>query len=284
MRASRLFKRFSIGLVALWLLVFSFAPFLLVVIASFLKQGDESFFSWSFNLGNYIQLATPIYWHVFLRSFYLAFETTLLCLLLGYPFAYILSKFSMKVRTLLMAILIIPFWTSSLIRIYSLIILIRGQGLLNHALLSLGLIHQPLQILYSQSAVLIGLVYCLLPFMILPLFANLEKFDWRLVDAARDLSASKLKILFKIVLPLSMPGVIAGVILVLLPAMTMFYVPDILGGARSLLLGNLIKNQFIEAGNWPLGSAVSVALTVLMSILLLIYWMGTQGRERRELM
>jgi spermidine/putrescine transport system permease protein len=283
MITDRLFKRFSIGVIAAWLLLFSLLPFLLVLVASFLRQGDTQFFSWHFTFNNYLTLFHSLYLQVFLRSFYLATITCLLCLLLGYPFAYILAKLPEKFRMVLLFFLVIPFWTSSLIRIYSLVIIIRGEGLLNHLLLWLHIIQQPLQILYTQTAVLIGLVYALLPFMVLPLYANLEKFDWQLVDAAYDLGAKKWRVLTEVIIPLSVPGIIAGVMLVLLPAMTMFYIPDILGGAKSLLLGNLIKNQFIEASNWPLGSAVSVALTFFMGLMLLAYWNMTTAKERREL-
>jgi spermidine/putrescine transport system permease protein len=138
--------------------------------------------------------------------------------------------------------------------------------------------------MFTKTAVLLGLVYSLLPFMVLPLYANLDKFDWRLIDAARDLGANKWHIFIRVIIPITIPGIIAGIMLVLLPAMTMFYIPDILGGAKSLLLGNLIKNQFVEARNWPLGSVVSVMLTALMGLLLIIYWKLTTAKERCELL
>lgn len=280
----RLFKQTSINLLAAWLVFLALMPFLLVLVFSFLKPANEAMVHYSLTLHNYSQLFHPIYFHIFIRSFYLAAITAMICLVLGYPFAFILAKINERIRPVLIFLLILPFWTSSLIRIYSIIIIIRNNGLLNRILEYLGIIHSPIHLLYTQSAVLIGLVYALLPFMILPLFSNLEKFDWRIIDAARDLGASKLRIFFKVIMPITMPGIIAGVMLVLLPAMTMFYIPDILGGAKSLLLGNLIKQQFIEAQNWPLGSAVSILLTVFMGILLLIYFMKTTGKERRELM
>ena len=280
----RFFKHFSINAMLVWLVIFALIPFLLVLLGSFLTQGQTTFFAWHFTFNNYLYLFQPIYFHIFMRSFYLAVVTCLLCLLLAYPFAYITAKLPEQIKPILMFMIIIPFWTSSLIRIYSIIIIIRAQGLLNHLLIWLGIIHAPVDLLFTQTAVLIGLVYSLLPFMILPLYANLEKFDWRLIDAARDLGASKFRCITKIVIPMSLPGIIAGVMLVLLPAMTLFYIPDILGGAKSLLLGNLIKNQFMEARNWPLGSAVSVMLTVLMAMMLLVYWKMSTAEERRELL
>jgi spermidine/putrescine transport system permease protein len=277
------FKKIAILIPAVWLVLFALLPFLLVFFASFFSAGQDQLISFHVTLNNYRDIFNATYFHIFIRSFYLAGITTLLCLLLGYPFAFIISRFPAHVRPGLIFLVIIPFWTSSLIRLYSTIILIRGQGLISHFLLWAHIIQQPVDLLYTQTAVLIGLVYALLPFMILPLFANMEKFDWFLVDAAKDLGANRWQIMRKIVFPLTRPGIIAGVILVLLPAMTMFYIPDILGGAKSLLLGNLIKNQFIEARNWPLGSAASVVLTLIMGVMIAIYWKSTTKKERHKL-
>ncbi|MCZ6914823.1 MAG: ABC transporter permease subunit, partial [Rickettsia endosymbiont of Ixodes persulcatus] len=194
-----------------------------------------------------------------------------ICLCLGYPFAYILARLKSKYKSLLLFLVIIPFWTSSLIRTYAIISILKAKGLLNTILLSLGIIHQPLSILYTGTAVMIGLVYSLLPFMILPLYANIEKLDIQFIDAARDLGANTVIIFMRVILPLTLPGIVGGIILVFLPAMSMFYIPDILGGAKSLLVGNLIQNEFLSAHNWPLGSAVSMVLTLSMGLLLLVY-------------
>ena len=278
------FKKFSITLLAIWLLFLALIPFALVFIGSFLKPGAEDFFAFQITLGNYAKLFYLPYFKVFLRSFYLAGITAFFCLLLAYPFVYILVKLKPRLRAVMLFLLIIPFWTSSLIRIYSLIIFIRAHGLLNHFLLYFGIIQHPLEIMFTQTAILIGMIYSMLPFMILPLYANLEKFDWRLIEAAQDLGASRLYTLYKIILPITMPGIVAGIILVLLPAVTMFYIPDILGGAKSVLLGNLIKNQFIEVKNWPMGCAISVALTVIMGVMLIIYHKASVGKERQALL
>ncbi|OGT12380.1 MAG: spermidine/putrescine ABC transporter permease [Gammaproteobacteria bacterium GWE2_42_36] len=285
MKNKYLFKRFSISIIVFWLIAFSLLPFFFTFLFSFLSEGAHDL-SWPlhFTIQSYVQIFHPIYFRIFVRSFELAFITSAICLLLGFPFSYFLAKMSERVRTALMFFLIIPFWTSSLIRIYAIIIIIRAKGLLNHLLLWLGIIHHPLQLLYTDTAVMIGLVYSLLPFMILPLYANLEKFDWRLLDAARDLGATGWQKLVKVVIPLTVPGIVAGVLLVLLPAMTMFYIPDILGGSRSVLLGNLIKDQFVTANNWPFGSTISVVLTLLMGVLLIVYWKVSQGSDRRELL
>lgn len=276
------FKKIVILTPTLWLVFLALLPFLLVLLASFLSSGQDQLIDFHVTLQNYRDLFHPVYFHIFIRSFYLAGMTTLLCLLFGYPFAFIISQFSEKTRSVLIFLLIIPFWTSSLIRLYSLIILIRGQGLINQFLMWSHVIHQPLNLLYTKTAVLIGLVYALLPFMILPLFANMEKFDWRLIDVAKDLGANRFQTMTRVIIPLTKSGIIAGAILVLLPAMTMFYIPDVLGGAKSLLLGNLIKNQFIEARNWPLGSAASVMLTLIMGVMIAIYWISTTKKERHN--
>ncbi len=276
------FKRSSIFLISGWLLFFALLPFVLVIVASFLKSGDVSFLTSSPTLHNYIALLQASYITVFLRSFWLSIMTVFFCLLLGYPFAYLLSRLSERWRVILIFMLIIPFWTSSLIRIYATIIIIRTNGLLNQLLLWLHLIHHPFQLLYTKTAVLIGLVYALLPFMILPLYSNMERFNWQLLEAARDLGAGRIRILLQIMIPNTISGIVAGIILVLLPAMTLFYIPDILGGGKSLLLGNLIKDQFLEAHNWPLGSAAGVVLTLLLGVLLMIYWHVSSEKDRRE--
>ena len=205
---------------------------------------------------------------VFEKSFILAALATFFCLLVGYPFAYLLARIKSRAKNLLLMLVIIPFWTSSLIRSYAMVAILKTRGLINTLLMNLGVIHEPLHLLFTNSAVLIGLIYNLLPFMILPLYANLERFDVRLLEAGQDLGATKKILFLKIILPLSMPGIIAGSIMVFLPSMTLFYITDILGGAKSLLLGNLMRNTILETQNWPLGSAISIALLIIMGIML----------------
>lgn len=273
MNINRRFQYFSIGLIWVWLGIFACIPILLVLATSLLSHNvDTDFIQLHLTLQNYIALIDTVYLKIFLHSFYLSGTVTLLCLMLGYPFAYILARMDEKVRGILLLLVIIPFWTSSLIRTYAIVILLKAKGILNAFLIYLGIIHMPLQLLYTNTAVLIGLVYTLLPFMILPLYANIEKLDTELLDAARDLGASRLRMFFKIILPLTWPGILAGCMLVFLPAMSMFYIPDLLGGAKSMLVGNLIEDQFLAAHNWPSGAAVSIMLTLLMGLLLGIYW------------
>lgn len=264
------FRNFSIALIWVWLSVFAIIPLVLILIASFLSHTQNQLIKLPFTLINYQTLLHSIYAEVFFRSGELAFTATIFCLAIAYPFAYIISRLPDRTRSLALIFVIIPFWTSSLIRTYAMLAILKAKGILNSFLLALGIIHQPLEILYSNTAVLIGLVYALLPFMILPIYANLEKLDMRLIEAAKDLGANRLTIMRKIILPLSIPGIAAGCMLVFLPAMTLFYIPVLLGGAKSMLLGNLIETQFLHASDWPLGSATSVFLVLLLILILLI--------------
>ena len=164
------------------------------------------------------------------------------------------------------------------------ITMLKPKGIINSILMNVGLIDKPLPLLFSDTAVVIGLIYNLLPFMILPLLTNIERLDHRLIDAARDLGANRFTTFRKITLPLTMPGIMAGSILVFLPAMTIFYIPDLLGGSKSILLGNLIQNQFLVTQNWPLGSAISIIFTLMLALLLFIYWRSMRGKEHGDLL
>jgi spermidine/putrescine transport system permease protein len=266
------FRGFSIGTVWLWLGLFAFVPLLMVLGTSFFTSSSEHFIQLPLTYRNYLELFNYAYFKITINSLILAGSCTIISLIISYPFAYIIARAKTKFKSLLLLLVIIPFWTSSLIRTYAIITIIKAKGLLSTALLALGIIHQPLQILYSMQAVLIGTVYDLLPFMILPLYANIEKLDESLLEAARDLGASKIRTFVKIIIPLTMPGIIAGSILVFLPAMTMFYIPALLGGAKNILLGNLIQSQFLTANNWPVGASISIFIILLMCAMILIYW------------
>lgn len=285
MKNDNTFKHFSIATIWIWLGFFALVPNVLVFMTSMLSQGDNELVRLQLTLINYFDLFDTIYLRIFIHSIWLAGLCTLLCLIVGYPFAYILARINDRYKGLLLLLVIIPFWTSSLIRSYAIVTILKAKGMMNSLLLWAGIIHHPLQLLYSGTAVVIGLVYSLLPFMILPLYANIEKLDIRLVDAARDLGAKKIRVFLKVILPLTTPGIIAGVMLVFLPAMSMFYIPDLLGGAKTLLVGNLIENQFLAARNWPMGSTVSIILTLLMGLMLLLYWRSAKnGKEAQELL
>jgi spermidine/putrescine transport system permease protein len=266
--------------VVAWLVIFAVIPQVLVLGASFLSTSKEGFLTLPMTLEQYRQLVDPVILGIVGRSLGLAGMVTLVCLIVGYPFAWILARTPRNYRSLLLILLIIPFWTNSLIRTYALIAILNTRGLLNTFLLATGIIETPLRILYTQGAVLIGLTYTLFPFMVLPLYAAVEKLDPGLREAARDLGASRWATFMRVDLPLTQGGIIAGCMLVFLPALGMFYIPDILGGARSLLMGNFIRDQFMTARNWPFGSAASVFLTVIMTLLLGLYaWRKAMTRQ-----
>ena len=274
------FKLVAIGALWFWLMAFALLPNLLVAVASLLTRGDNEFVAFTLTLSSYRRLLDPLYLDVLLDSLWLAAATTTLCLLLGYPFAYLLTRTSSRWRPLLLLLVIVPFWTSSLVRTYAIMIVLKTQGLLNQALLGLGLIAEPLELLYTETAVILGMLYTLLPFMILPLYAALEKLDHRLIEAARDLGAGKITIFLRIVIPLTLPGIVAGSLLTFLPGLGMFYVADLLGGAKTLLVGNLIRDQFLSARDWPFGAAASVLLTLLMGLLLWGYYLSARRANR----
>ncbi|MGD9503283.1 MAG: spermidine/putrescine ABC transporter permease PotB [Syntrophobacteraceae bacterium] len=282
MNRDGLFKRVSVNAIALWLVLFVLVPSVLVLASSLLTRGDAQLVRAPLTFENYRRIADPLYLDIFLSSFYLAALSTLICLVVGYPFAYLLARTSPRYRRNLLLMVIIPFWTSSLVRTYAMIIILKTKGLLNSLLLWAGLIHAPLTILYTDAAIFIGLVYSLLPFMVLPIYASVEKLDSRLMEAARDLGASRTATFVRVVIPLTMPGIIAGSMLVFLPALGMFYIPDLLGGAKTLLIGNLIKNQFLSARDWPFGSAASVVLTLVMAVMLLVYYKSVWATRRQE--
>ncbi|MGY2575909.1 spermidine/putrescine ABC transporter permease PotB [Vibrio sp. C8] len=261
-----------ISLIVGWLVLFVLIPNLMIIITSFLTRDEANLIELTFTFDNYLRLLDPLYAKVMLHSFYMAIVATILCLIIGYPFAYIVAKMPEKWRPIMLFLVIVPFWTNSLIRTYGLKIVLGTQGILNKALLDIGLIDAPLRIMYTETAVMIGLVYILLPFMILPLYSAIEKLDDTYIEAARDLGANKFQTLTKVVLPLTMPGIIGGCLLVLLPALGMFYISDLLGGAKNLLIGNVIKSQVLNARDWPFGAATSIALTIAMAFMLYAYY------------
>ena len=262
-------RPFSLYIVYVWLIIFCFLPLALVVLASVLTQDTVHLASLPITLENYNQLFSPVFLKIFFRSFMIAGFTTLICLALAYPFSYLLVK--SKHQSLLILLIVIPFWTSSLVRTYALIAILKNKGLINNFLLKLHLIDAPLSLLYSNFAVLVGLVYNLFPFMVLPIFTNMERFDFRLLEAAKDLGAGRWAIFSRVFLPNTLPGILSGCLMVLLPAMTLFYIPNVLGGARSILLGNMIQDQFLILENWPQGAATSVMLTVILLLLLSLF-------------
>lgn len=270
--ATNKFQNGTVAVIFGWLLFFVLVPNILVLLVSFLTRDGSNFYSLPFTLGNYAHLFEPLYAQVVWNSLYMSGIATIICLIVGYPFAFMIAKIPGKYRPLLLFLVVLPFWTNSLIRIYGMKVFLGVKGVLNTILLNLGLISEPIRILNTEAAVIIGLVYLLLPFMILPLYSAIEKLDLRLLEAAKDLGANAFQRFVKIIIPLTMPGIVAGCLLVLLPAMGMFYVADLLGGAKVLLVGNVIKSEFLISRNWPFGSAISIGLTILMALLILVYY------------
>ena len=266
------FQKITVAIIFSWLIFFVLIPNLLVLTVSFLTRDGSDFYALPFTLDNYANLFNPLYAQVVWNSLYMSGIATIICLLIGYPFAFMVSKINPKYRPFLLFLVVLPFWTNSLIRIYGMKVFLGVKGVLNTMLMDMGILSEPIRILNTEVAVIIGLVYLLLPFMILPLYSAIEKLDGRLLEAAKDLGANAFQRFFRVILPLTMPGIIAGCLLVLLPAMGMFYVADLLGGAKVLLVGNVIKSEFLISRNWPFGSAISIGLTILMALLIFVYY------------
>ncbi|MGL9734999.1 MAG: spermidine/putrescine ABC transporter permease PotB [Symbiopectobacterium sp.] len=275
------FQNIIITIIVSWLMLFVFIPNLIIIGTSFLTHNDAHLITMVFTLENYTRLSGPLYASVLLHSLNMAVIATLCCLLIGYPFAFILARLPEKIRALLLFLLIVPFWTNSLIRIYGLKIFLSTRGYLNEFLLWTGIIDDPLRIMYTSQAVVLGLVYILLPFMVLPLYSSIEKLDNAYLEAARDLGANKWQSFIRIVIPLTMPGIIAGCMLVLLPAMGLFFVADLMGGAKNLLIGNVIKSQFLNIRDWPFGAATSICMTLVMGLMLFVYYRAARFLNKK---
>jgi len=282
MKDSRFFRRVVVAAILTWMALFAFGPNLLVLLASFGHTTGAAFVEPGFSLHNYLRLIEPSYGRILLSSLWLAGGVTIICLVCGYPFAAILARTRPPWRNWLLLLVVIPFWTNSLVRTYAMIAILNANGIVNRLLLATGLIQVPLPMMYSDGAVLAGLIYALLPFMVLPLYAALERLDQRYVEAARDLGATPAKTFVRIIVPLTLPGIVSGCMLVFLPALGMFYVADVLGGAKGMLLGNFIRDQFLTSRDWPFGSAASVAMTLVMGLMLLLYWKSNTRLSRRE--
>ncbi|MBC7882164.1 MAG: ABC transporter permease subunit [Anaerolineae bacterium] len=260
-----------------YLIRFLALPLLAVFAMSFLSRGSYGNVLFKFNPLNYVRLFDPLYAQILGFSLAIAGATTVLTLVAGYPLAYVIARSAPKWRPVLLFGVLLPFWTNFMIRIYAWMMILRSDGLLHAFLSGLGLLRDPLDILYTPGAVLIGMVYEYLPFMILPLYTSLEKIEEAQLAAAADLGAKPAQVFWRIVWPLSLPGVTAGVTLVFVPAMGMFVVSDLMGGAKSLLVGNLIRNQFLSARDWPFGAAAAVVLLALTLILVFVYTRQTRG-------
>lgn len=273
----------SLWLMILPLYLFTLAlvagPLLYMVILSFQTRAEGWGVVNQFTLANYINIFEPVYLSTFVESFRLAILCTALIILIGYPFGYLMATLSPAGKKRIMMLLMIPFWTSSLIRLYGWIIIFRANGTLDQILIGLGIRDTPLKLLYTYPAVVVGMVYALVQFMILSVYSSAEKLDFGLLEAARDLGASPLQGFFTITLKLTMPGLLSGVILTFIPSMGLFFIADILGGNKVVLVGSLIQDQLMKAHNWPFAAALSVALMLLTTVMIFLYKRITNTTE-----
>jgi spermidine/putrescine transport system permease protein len=269
---------------ALWLVVFFVLPLLLVVVISLVERGRAGGVRTPLapTLEYYGRLFDPLYIGVFWKSARIAFVVTGVCVLLGYPLAVFISRAPVRARSSLMMLVMIPFWTNFLVRTYAMKQLLAAEGGINGLLLGLGLIREPLSLIFNEFAVVLGLVYGYLPFAVLPLYASIEKFDLNLLEAASDLGANLRRAFLRVMLPLTLPGVVAAVVLVFVPVVGAFITPDIMGGGKVEMIGTLINRQFGVARNWPFGSAMSLAL-MLMVVVGVLYYFRTSDEKARPL-
>ena len=289
-KSHELWRRFALAIPYLWLLVFFLAPFAIVLkISLAVPILAQPPYSPSFDssgrpdmsIANFgFLFSDDLYAITYLRSVAMAALTTLLCLALGLPIAYVIARSRPAMRSILLLLIILPFWISFLLRVYAWMGLLSNHGVINNLLLGVGLIDEPLQIMYTDFATAIGLVYSYLPFMVLPLYATLERLNWDLVEAAQDLGASRASAFWDITWPLARPGVIAGCLLVFIPAMGEYVIPYLLGGPDSLFIGRVLFDEFFVNRDWPLASAVAVVLLLLL--VLPIVWLQRAQAENRE--
>jgi spermidine/putrescine transport system permease protein len=273
-----------------WLFFFFLLPLGILLAYSFCQPNTATprGVAWEFTFDNYLKVVNPAWSSepnfvdlkpVILRSLWLAFVNTFLCLIIGYPMAYYISRQSPKTKTILLLLVILPFWTNFLVRTYAWIIILREGGLINTILMNLGIIQTPLELMFTRGAVIVGLVYGYLPFMILPLYASIEKINPSYFEAANDLGANSFQAFLRIMLPLTAPGIFAGSILVFIPTIGAFITPDMLGGAKVMMIGNSIKSQYLTMRNWPFGSALSF---IVLSIVLVVLYFYVKYGEQEE--
>lgn len=264
-------KYCMIGPVCIWMYLLVALPLLYIIMISFMHKGTYGGVEAGFTLANYLDILNPLYIYTFMRSLAMSFGVTLICLLLAYPFTYFIAGKGPVMRTLLMGFIMVPFCVSMIIRLFAWMNILRSDGIINRFLLHTGLIGEPLKLAYNRTGAMIGLVYILLPFMILPLYSSIEKLDRSLLEAASDLGSKPAAAFMQVTLPLTKPGIFAGAVMVFIPSMGLYFVTDLMGGSKTLVIGNLIKNQFITARNWPLGAAMSVILMLITVLMLKAY-------------
>lgn len=263
-----------------WMALFFAAPLAIIGAYSFLTRGDYGGVEYPWTIESYTRLADPLYLAILWRSLWIAGLSTAICVAMGFPLALFISRAG-KRKNLYLQLVLLPFWTSFLVRTYAWLFILRDTGLINTVLSALHMIKSPLPLLYNDGAVLLGLVYSFLPFFVLPMYATLERLDPALAEAAADLGAPPWRTLWRVVIPVSKPGIIAGAVLVFIPCLGAYLTPDLLGGGKSVMLGNLVQNQFTTARDWPFGSAASLVLMLASAILLVLL---TTRRETKGLL
>ena len=268
---NKVFKSIFLLPVIIYSCILILLPLLYVLFLSFLKSDSYGGMIYTFSLKNYFDIFDITYIKMFFKSSLIAIITTVICILISYPFALILRKKSKNIRNLATKIIMIPFLTNSLIRTYGWIILLRKSGVINSSFLSLGIIKEPLNLMYNNFGIIVGMVYTLLPFMLLPVCSSVFNIDNNLIEAGKDLGAKPLQIFRKIIIPETLSGVFNGSLMVFIPAIGYFFIADILGGGKTMIIGNLIKNQFLQARNWPFGSAISIFLILFTFALVGLY-------------
>ncbi|MGI6632861.1 MAG: ABC transporter permease [Bacillota bacterium] len=252
-------------------LLFVAGPLVYMVILSFLKRAEIWGILHEFTIENYANIMEPVYLKTFYESLKLAGLSTALVALIGYPFGYFMAKLTAEWKRHVMLLLMIPFWTSSLLRLYGWIIVFRANGTLDRILMGMGLTSAPLKLLYTYPAVVVGMVYALVPFMIFAVYSSAEKLDWQLIEAARDLGATRMQAFWTVAFKLTLPGLLSGVVLTFIPSMGLFFIADILGGNKVVLVGNLIQEQLMKARNWPFAAALAVVLMILTTLVIALY-------------
>ena len=265
---------------AVWLGMFAFLPLGIIIVISLTERGSPLI--WQFTLGSYARLADPLLLTIVARSFWMACVTTALCLVIGYPLAYFIVHRRAPTRRWLYFLTLLPLWANSLVLTYAWMVLLRVDGMADQVARLVGWLetHQSLNWLYTPRAVIVGLVYWYLPFMVYPIYGSLEKFDWRLFEAAQDLGATRVAAFFTVLLPLTWPGVLAGSLLVFIPALGNFVVPQFLGGAKVALIGNVIQERFLsQPQDWPLGSALALVIMLFISLTIWVYFKFAQRGE-----
>ena len=260
-----------VGPSAFWLLLFLAVPLVYVVVMSFCTRGLYGGIQYQLSFASYKSIFSTLYLKVTWKSLLMAFETCVICLLIAYPFSWFLSRVPKRLSGILMLLVILPFWVSALLRLNGWSNILRDSGIVNTLLIKAGIISKPITMMYTDGAVLFGMVYCMVPFMILPLHTSISKLDHSLIEAAMDLGANRVRTFARVILPATLPGIFAGTIQVFMPSLGAFFVADVMGGGNSVYLGNLIQNQFLVARNWPLGAAFSVLLIVFTLVMLRLY-------------